>query len=75
VIPVEVTQTPWHFTTWRDLFDHWQTLIAGGFALSAAIIAVLVTIRIERWKARTEEKEALIKEIRVTNTITMVVFG
>ena len=35
MIPVEVTQTPWHFTTGLDLFDHWQTVIAGVFALVA----------------------------------------
>jgi hypothetical protein len=75
VIPVEVTQTPWHYTNFWDWLDHWQTLIAGGFALLAAIIAVLVTIRIESWKVRAEEKEALIKEIRVTNTVTTITFG
>ena len=29
MIPVEVTLTPWHFRTWLDLLDHWQTVIAG----------------------------------------------
>jgi hypothetical protein len=33
VIPVEVTQTPWHFTTLPDALDHWQTIIAGLIAL------------------------------------------
>jgi hypothetical protein len=33
--PVEVTQTPWHCTTFWDWLDHWQTLIAGGFVLVA----------------------------------------
>jgi hypothetical protein len=36
VIPVEVTQTRWHFMTWPDAFDHWQTIIGGVFALVAA---------------------------------------
>jgi hypothetical protein len=45
VIPVEVTQTPWHYTNFWDWLDHWQTLIAGGLALLAAVIAVCVTWR------------------------------
>jgi hypothetical protein len=36
VIPVEVTQTPWHYTTVPDALDHWQTVIAGVLALAAA---------------------------------------
>jgi F0F1-type ATP synthase membrane subunit c/vacuolar-type H+-ATPase subunit K len=28
---------PWHFTTWLDLFDHWQTLAAGLLVMLAAI--------------------------------------
>ena len=27
--PVEVTQTPWHYTTVSDALDHWQTALAG----------------------------------------------
>ncbi len=37
--------TPWHFTTWLDLLDHWQTLIAGVFALVAAFITIRSTRR------------------------------
>jgi hypothetical protein len=33
-------QTPWHFTTWLDLLDHWQSLAAGLVALLAAVIAL-----------------------------------
>jgi hypothetical protein len=33
-------QTPWHFTTWLDLLDHWQSLAAGLIALLAAVVAV-----------------------------------
>jgi hypothetical protein len=45
---------PWHFTTWLDLLDHWQTIIAGLIALIAAIITVRVTLRVERGKAGRE---------------------
>jgi hypothetical protein len=40
MIPVEVTQTPWRFTTWLDLVDHWQTSFAGVLALAAGLITV-----------------------------------
>lgn len=43
MIPVEVTQTAWHFTTFWDVFDHWQTLIAGLLALAAAWWTVRAT--------------------------------
>ena len=58
-MPVEVTSTPWHFTTWLDLFDHWQTVFAGLIALIAAIITVRVTLRVERAKADREVDEGV----------------
>jgi len=30
---------PWQFTTWLDFADHWQSLIAGAFALVAGVVA------------------------------------
>jgi hypothetical protein len=44
VIPVEVTQTPWHYTTFRDWLDHWQTLIAGFLAFMAGVGTVVAAI-------------------------------
>jgi hypothetical protein len=44
VIPVEVTQTPWHYTTFWDWLDHWQTLIAGGLAFAAGFGTVVAAI-------------------------------
>ena len=35
-------QTPWQFTTWLELLDHWQTGLAGLIALFAAIAARMV---------------------------------
>ena len=52
VIPVEVTQTPWHFTTWLDLLDHWQTGIAGGLAFAAGFGTVVATMIIARRQNR-----------------------
>jgi hypothetical protein len=67
--------TEWHYTTVVNFLDHWQSLLAGMIALLAAIIAVIVTIRIERWKARAEGKDELLKQINITNAATMVAFG
>ena len=55
---------PWHFLTWLDLFDHWQTVVAGVIALIAAIITVGVTLRIERRQAK-RELDALRKSLAV----------
>jgi hypothetical protein len=61
VIPVEVTQTPWHFTTFWDWLDHWQTGLAGAGALLAAVIAVGGS----EWRARKALRASLASEIRL----------
>lgn len=55
---------PWHFTTWLDLFDHWQALIAGALGFAAAIIVVRFTFKMERRKAQLE-LDALRKSLAV----------
>jgi hypothetical protein len=59
-----VSAEPWHFTTWLDLFDHWQALMAGALGFAAAIIVVRFTLRIERRKAQLE-LDALRKSLAV----------
>jgi hypothetical protein len=51
---------PWHFTTWLDLLDHWQSLAAGLVALAAAIIAVGGSELFGRLKERRERKAILL---------------
>jgi hypothetical protein len=58
VIPVEVTQTPWRYTTFWDWLDHWQTLIAGGFALLAGVGTVVATIIIANRQIAASREEA-----------------
>jgi hypothetical protein len=53
---------PWHYSTIVDLIDHWQTLLAGLIALVAAIITVVVTLKVERRKV-DRELEALRKSL------------
>ncbi len=55
---------PWHFTTIVDLIDHWQALIAGLLGFAAAVIAVILTLRIERRKLQ-REMDALQKSLAV----------
>jgi len=55
---------PWHYTTFVDFVDHWQTLLAGLIALAAAIITVVVTLSVERRKV-DRELEALRKSLAV----------
>jgi hypothetical protein len=55
---------PWHYTTFVDLIDHWQALIAGALGFTAAIVAVVLTLRIERRKLE-REMEALQKSLAV----------
>ncbi len=58
MIPVEVAQTPWHFTTGLDLLDHWQTVIAGVLALVAAFGTIVVTMIIARRQIGASRDEA-----------------
>jgi len=50
---------PCHFTTWLDLLDHWQSLVAGIFALIAALIAVWGGEFFSRRKERRENHAIL----------------
>jgi hypothetical protein len=45
-------QTPWRFTTWLDLLDHWQSLVAGVLAFIAAVIVVVGA----EWFARRRDR-------------------
>jgi|SRR5271169_3574592 len=55
---------PWHYTTFLDLIDHWQAIIAGALGFAAAIVAVVLTLRIERRKLH-REMDALQKSLAV----------
>ena len=58
MIPVEVIQTPWHFTTCLDALDHWQTVIAGVLALAAGFFTVVATMIIARRQIAASREEA-----------------
>ncbi len=49
---------PWHYTTWLDLFDHWQTVIAGVLAFVAGFGTVVATMIIARRQIDASREEA-----------------
>jgi hypothetical protein len=80
VIPVEVTQTPWHYTTFWDWVDHWQTLIAGVLAFAAGfgtVVAAIGAIWVTRSTARKQidaSREEADKVIAATRAQTEATF-
>ena len=61
MIPVEVTQAPWHATGFWDWVDHWQTGLVGAAAVIAATATVwamwsqtATTVRLERERVLSE---------------------
>ena len=58
MIPVEVAQTPWHFTTGLDALDHWQTVIAGVLAFVAGVGTVVATMFIAHRQIAASREEA-----------------
>lgn len=54
----------WHYTTFLDLIDHWQALLAGILGFTAAIVAIVFTLQIEQRKAQ-RELDALRRSIAV----------
>jgi hypothetical protein len=64
MIPVEVTQSTWHYSTPLDFLDHWQILLGGGAALIAALLTIGVTLQSERRQAK-QELDALRKSLAV----------
>lgn len=55
---------PWHYSTFLDLIDHWQALIAGMLGFAAAIIVIRFTLKIEQRKL-DRELDALRKSLAV----------
>jgi len=74
---------PWHFTTWLDFFDHWQTLITGFLAGGAAVATIWVTrstaseqihtsrvTASEQIKASREQAEKMVEAAREQTSVT-----
>lgn len=72
MIPVEVSETPWHYTTFWEAVDHWQTLIAGVLALAAGILTVVVTRRVANRQiaASREQADRMVAAAREQTSVT-----
>jgi hypothetical protein len=69
---------PWHFTTWFDLLDHWQTLVAGLLAVLAAVVTVWWTEGFSRRRERREAeaiKSSLAVEIKAFLNVLLTKFS
>jgi hypothetical protein len=53
---------PWHFTTWLDLLDHWQTLFAG-------VLAVLAAWRTIRATTKSADREVAASQAQTRATL------
>ena len=65
MIPVEVTQAPWHATGFWDWVDHWQTLIAGALAFAAGVGTVVAAIKVIAATREQTETTILLERERV----------
>lgn len=71
MIPVEVSQTSWHFTTCLDLLDHWQTLIAGSLALVAAWLTIRDTNRSADREIKASQAQTAVAQRQIETTIRL----
>ena len=62
---------PWHFTTWPDLFDHWQTLIAGFLAVLAAVGTIWATIRSARREIDANQAQTAVAQAQIATTLRL----
>ncbi len=68
MIPVE---TPWHFTTWLDLLDHWQILIAGILAVLAAVGTIWATIRSAGREIAASQAQTAVAQKQIDTTVRL----
>jgi hypothetical protein len=64
-------QPPWHFTTWLDLFDHWQTLAAGILAVLAATGTIWATIRSASREISASQAQTAVAQQQIATTIRL----
>jgi hypothetical protein len=63
--------TPWHFTTWLDLFDHWQTVIAGFAALVAAWLTIRATKRSADREIEASQAQTAVAQKQIATTLRL----
>jgi hypothetical protein len=71
VIPVEVTQTSWHFTTLLDLLDHWQTLFAGALAVLAAWRTIRATTESADREVKASQDQTAVAQRQIETAVRL----
>jgi hypothetical protein len=70
VAPMYATP-PWHFTTWLDLFDHWQTLIAGLLAVLAAWRTIRATTKSADREVAASQAQTAVAQKQIATTLRL----
>ncbi len=63
------TSPPWQFTTWLDLLDHWQTIVAGFFAVLAAVLGTIVAVLAARREVKAMRLSLAVEIRRLVNIL------
>lgn len=66
---VITTPSPWQFTTWFDLLDHWQTLVAGVLAVLAAVGGTVVAVSAARREVKAMRLSLAVEIRRLVNVL------
>src|ERR1700722_5277792 len=62
---------PWHFTTWLDLLDHWQTLFAGVLAVLAAWRTIRATTKSADREVAASQAQTAVAQKQIETTIDL----
>src|ERR1700722_12477387 len=62
---------PWHFTTWLDLVDHWQTLFAGVLAVLAAWRTIRATTQSADREVKASQAQTAVAQKQIETTLRL----
>jgi hypothetical protein len=62
---------PWHFTTWLDLLDHWQTLVAGVLAVLAAWRTIRATVKSADREVKASQEQTAVAQRQIDTTVRL----
>jgi hypothetical protein len=61
----------WHFTTWLDLLDRWQTLIAGALAVLAAWRTIRATVESANREVEASQAQTAVAQKQIETTVRL----
>jgi len=62
---------PWHYTTFWDWLDHWQTLIAGVLAVLAAWRTIRATVRSADREIEASQAQTAVAQKQIETTVRL----